>query len=161
MIENNLDNLIATPVSLKIAYGKKYIDLEFQRVSQGMRQRFFQKFGGKTKFQKALENFDMDVISSMLYMLLPLDEKQKLLELKDAMRDEDEEGNEFYIAETKFEIFKTILTPEVNIITNLLLQVSGLDSERAKEVENMPNKKKEELFSMMEELTTPKSTPES
>lgn len=158
-MENNLKTLLATPIEVEVAlpHGNT-IDLQFTQVNLSKREQFRQKWGDR-KINEAIANLDLEVLTQMLFILMPKVEKEKLdsPEIKKMFLDYDEDDNEINTAPKRLDRLRAILSQDVESLIRLVMAVFGTSVEEAaarqKEFDQMPEDKKKETLDVIKKLT--------
>ena len=156
-MENNLKTLLATPVYVDVALpGGGSLDLSFDRAGIARREQFRQKWGER-KVQEAIGNLDLEMLTQMLFMLMPKEEKEKLDDITELFMDYDENDKEINRAPKRIDRLREILSQDVDTTLELVMAVFGTSVEEAKERQRefdaMSEDKKKEVLESIKKLT--------
>lgn len=157
-MKNNLATVLATPIPLCVEYSGVTITLHFNRVGIGHRELFKRKFGERG-IEQALETLDLDVISKILFMLLPREEKEKLDDPQLVKRfvDYDEDDEEINLAPKRIDRLRFILGSFSETTLELVLEVFGTSLKQIEkyqsELDEMPEDKKKETLAALRRMT--------
>lgn len=157
-MENNLSSVLATPIPLDVEYKGLKFTLHFNRIGIG-HSELFQKRFGKEGIDKALAEFNLRVITEILFMLLPREEKEKLdePEFVKTFIDYDHEDKEINTAPLRIDRLRYILGSFSETTIELVLAVYGTNLEQIsklnKELDEMPEDKKKETLAFLKGMT--------
>ena len=157
-MENKLSSVLATPIPLDVEYKGLKFTLHFNRVGIAHNE-LFRKRWGPDGVDKALANINLHVISEMLFMLLPKEEKEKLdePEFVKAFMDYDHEDNEVNIAPLRVDRLRYILGSFSETTMELVFAVFGTNIKQInalnEELNQMPEDKKKETLAFLKGMT--------